>query len=346
MTTSGTQDKLGSRQRPLNALTRDDRWAIWGIGIVGALGVSIGFFGSRHLVAVTILALIFAGIAVAWALPAGLGGLLSLGHAAFFGIGAYATAYLNSAYSISPWLGMVVGCLISGAFGAATTWLSVRFRVRGSYFALITLAWAEVLRVLVTNSEALGRSTGIYVPFEREPGFLDMQFATPGPYLTLAILFVVLSIALFRLIDRSSFGWRLSAMRGDEVAAQAIGINVRRNWVWLATISAIVTSIGGTLYVQYVQFVDPSSGFGVLVSIFIAVRAIIGGARSAIGPVIGAVLWAGMSEVASIYFGEWPGTNVIIFGVAVIIVAKYAQNGLVGGMVSLADRWSRRRDHE
>lgn len=316
--------------------------AFAGLAIV-LITLLIGLNASDSLVATTTLALLFGAVATGWAIAGGLAGLFSLGHAAYFGIGAYTTAYFYSNHGVSPWFGMVFGVLFSMGLAVVSTWLSVRFKVRGSYFALITLAWAEMLRLIASNSDPLGRSNGILVPFTREPTFADMQYLSIRSYLVLAALYAALAIGAFMLIKRSGFGWRLAAIRGDENAAAASGINVRRSLVTAMALSAGVTSIGGTLYVQQIQFIDPDLAFGPTVSIDIAIRATIGGPMLALGPLIGAGVMASLTEYLRSVATSVPALHLLVFGIAIIVAARFFRDGLSGIGDSIARRIDRRR---
>ncbi|MGD9999327.1 MAG: branched-chain amino acid ABC transporter permease [Ilumatobacteraceae bacterium] len=311
--------------------------------VIALVVLWIALTGSRHLIGVVTLALLFGAVATAWAIAGGLAGLFSLGHAAYFGMGAYATAYLYAEHDISPWFGLLAGVALSALLSVGTTWLSMRFKIRGSYFALVTLAWAEMLRLIVSNTDALGRSQGILVPFTREPTLADMQFLSPRSYLLLAGIYAVVAVALFALVKRSRFGWKLSAIRGDEQAAAATGIDVRRSLVITMAISAAATSVGGTLYVQYIQFIDPELAFSPTVSIDIAIRATIGGAMLALGPLLGAGVMEGLTEYLRTAMSDRPAMGLLLFGVAVIIVARYFQQGISGIGASIVRRIDRRR---
>lgn len=308
-----------------------------------AIVVGVGFFGSKSLVGTATLALIFGAVATGWAIAGGLAGLFSLGHAAYFGLGAYSSAFLYSRHDVSPWIGLVVGMLTASLLAVVTTWLSVRFKVRGSYFALITLAWAEMLRIAVSNMDVFGKSNGILIPFTREPDFSDMQYLSVRSYLVLAGIYALLALAAFMAVKRSSFGWRLAAIRGDEFAAAASGIDVRRSLVSAMALSAAVTSVGGVLYTQYIQFIDPELAFGPVVSIDIAIRATIGGPMLALGPILGAGAMAGLTEYLRSAASAVPALHLFVYGVAVIIVARRFPDGLSGLGTSLARRFDRRR---
>lgn len=311
--------------------------------LIVAVVAWVALTGSRSTIGTLTLALIFGAVATGWAIAGGLGGLFSLGHAAYFGLGAYCTAYLYARHGISPWFGMLVGMVASAILATATTWLSVRFKIRGSYFALMTLAWAEMLRVIVSNSGMLGKSSGILIPFTRQPTFADMQYLSVRSYLVLAICYAALAIGVYMAIKRSRFGWRLSAIRGDELVAAACGINVRRSLTMAMAASAAVTSIGGTLYTQYIQFIDPEVAFGAPVSIDIAIQATIGGPMLALGPLLGAGTTAALTEYLRTIASSIPALHLLVFGVAVIVVARRFPHGISGIGTSIAGRIDRRR---
>lgn len=293
---------------------------------------------SGHALNIATLTLIFAGVSTAWGMAFGLGGLFSLGHAAFFGLGAYTTAYLYAAHQVSPWIALPFAAVCAGVTGAFTTWLSARFRVRGAYFALVTLAWAEVMRVIVSNTERLGRSNGILLPFDPDAGWTDFQFRGPEPLFFLAATYALLSIIVYWGVKRSAFGWRLRAIRGSEDVASASGINVTRTLVLLMALSAAVASVGGTLYIEMVQFIDPESAFSVSVSIDIAIRAIFGGAGLVLGPLVGSGVIAWLTESLQVYLSETPSLNIMIYGLAIIAAGRLFRDGITGVLAHIAKK--------
>jgi branched-chain amino acid transport system permease protein len=310
---------------------------------LAALIVFVATSGTKHLIGLATVALLFGAISGAWAIAGGLGGLFSLGHAAFFGIGAYSTAFLFAKHDVSPWIGMLAGMVVAAVIGGVTTWLSVRFRVRGSYFALVTLAWAEMLRVIVSNSTSLGRSNGILVPYVPDATIGDLQFADPRSYYWMAVVYAALVTIIFMVVKRSRFGWRLSAVRGDEDAAAAAGVDVRRTLVKVMALSAAVTAIGGTLYVQYLQFIDPELAFSPAVSIDIAIRAVIGGAMVALGPLVGSGAMSAVTEWLQQSVSDSPAMNILLFGVAVMLAGRFFRHGLAGIGESVLHRLERRK---
>jgi branched-chain amino acid transport system permease protein len=299
--------------------------------------------GDRHMLSVWTLALIFAGVSSGWAVAGGLSGLIPLGHAAFFGIGAYSSALFFAKYDWSPWLGIAVGAVVAGALAWLMTALAVRFRVRGAYFGLYTLAWAEMLRIIASNWEYVGKTNGVLVPYQPDAGVAEMQFSDPRGFYVVAAAYIFLAMAVFFLVKRSSLGWRLSAIRGDEATAAASGINVSRSLSLSMVISAAVTSIGGGLYAQYIQFIDPELGFNVGVSIDIAVRAILGGATLVLGPVLGSSAMSTLTELTQEHMSSLPSASLLVVGIAVICLAHWFPKGIGGLGIQAKRTWQARK---
>ena len=218
--------------------------------------------------------LFWAAIAAAWNIAGGYAGLFSLGHAAFFGLGAYTSILLYMQAGVSPWIGMIVGGLVALCFSLAIGLLTLR--LRGSFFALATIAFAEVLRIAVVNGrDVTGGSEGLSVSFA--PGLINMIFQDRASYVVLmaAVLFVIGAITL--LIERSALGYSLAAMHEDEDAAEALGIDTIRVKLIAIAISAFLSAVTGTLYAFYILLIEPTTVLGIGFSVEIALIAIIGG---------------------------------------------------------------------
>lgn len=298
--------------------------------------------GTPHSLGVWTVAFIFAGVSSGWAVAGGLSGLIPLGHAAYFGIGAYASALAFAEFNLSPWAGIAVGIVLAGALAWLMTLLAVRFKVRGSYFALYTLAWAEVLRILASNWGYAGKTNGVLVPYKVDAGAADLQFSDPRGFYVVALAYLLAAMSVFFLVKRSKLGWRLSAIRGDEPTAAASGINVSRSLTASMAISGAVTSVGGGLYAQFIQFIDPELAFNVSVSIDIAVRAILGGPMLLLGPVLGSSAMSVLTELTQRHMSDLPSTSLLLVGVAIICLAHWFPSGIGGIGVKLQRLWARR----
>jgi branched-chain amino acid transport system permease protein len=286
-----------------------------------------------------VLILLWGGLSAAWNVAGGYAGQVSIGHAAFFGIGAYSAALLGTKWQQSPWLGMLVGVALSLVAGAAIGYLSNR--LRGPYFALSTIAFSQVLLIVASRWRGLtSGSEGIPVPFR--PGFATLGLGhVAWVYLALAVALLYWGIQVW--LEHSRFGYRLAGVREDEDAAQALGIPARRLKVVAVTASAALTSVCGTLWAQYVGFVDPFYVFSVDLSVRFALNTIIGGMGTALGPFLGSILITSLetylrASLSGVKSG-FTGIYLIVYGTMLILVVRFVPDGLAG----LAGRWRARR---
>jgi branched-chain amino acid transport system permease protein len=280
----------------------------------------------------------------------GFGGMFSFGHAAYFGLGAYVSVWLLVERGISPWIGMVVGMVVAAAFAAFTGFLALRYRLKGAYFALSTFAFAEMLRLLATNSDLVNRAVGYNVPIRPEPSWWYMQFEPGSPnYFWIALALTVLALVVTILFLRSKIGRFTIAVRDDEDAAAALGIPVMRTKLITIALSGAISSVAGTFYVQYYFFVDPDVAFGSSVSIQAILPAVIGGVATIWGPVIGAAILGPLNDITATLLRNPPpaldflqgraGLDVMVYAVLLILIVLWLPQGVYG---ALRDRWQRR----
>lgn len=309
-------------------MTGRARWVIAALALVFA--VVFPFVFTRPTWQNTaILMLMTAELGVAWNLLGGYAGQVSLGHAAFFGAGAYVSSLLSIHLGISPWLGMLAG-------GAAAALLSVFigfpcFRLKGHYFAMATIAVGEIVQAVVNGSDSVGGAVGLYLPLE-ETGFAGFVFnksKLPYHYIALGLLLVALLVSW--LVHRSHVGYYLRAIKDEPDAARSVGVSLRRYKLYAIAISSFLTAMGGTLYAQKELFIDPGSTLSTSLSIKIALAAILGGVGTLAGPVVGAVLLTGIEEASRIVFGgTGQGTDLVVYGLLIVIIAVYQPSGIVG----------------
>jgi branched-chain amino acid transport system permease protein len=278
-------------------------------------------------------AMIVALAAQGWNLLAGYGGQFSFGHAAFFGTGAYAMALLQVRLGVNPWLALPAAMALGGAAGWCVGFLSFRARLRGSYFALVTLAFAEVFRILANASAFTGGAAGVLVPLRLDPA--NMQFADKRAFFWLALAFVGGALALTQMIARSRFGARLVAVRENEEAARALGVDALAVKLKAITLSAMLTAAAGALYVQKFLYLDANLGYGPWISVEALLAPIIGGIGTVFGPLIGALALLGLGEaakllVAALTGGALPGVDLALYGVLLIVCVAFAPRGLLG----------------
>lgn len=277
-----------------------------------------------------ILTCIWAGVAGAWNLLAGFAGQFSLGHAAFFGIGAYTPPLLAQALGIATWFGIAAGAALAAALALVIAGVSLR--TRGPFFTLITIAFAEVVRILAVYFKGITKgSEGLML--ELEPGFANYFYLDKWPYLLLAAIYAAGVIWLCAVIRRSRLGYRLLSVREDEDAARSLGVPVFMARANATMISAALAAMGGSIFGLYTKFVDPDSTLSFLLSVQPALITIVGGLGHALGPLLGAALVIPIEHLLRSWFGGVLfGLHGLIFGLALIAVLLVLPDGLVGGL--------------
>ncbi|HWQ78318.1 MAG TPA: branched-chain amino acid ABC transporter permease [Anaerovoracaceae bacterium] len=281
-----------------------------------------------YLLHIFILIFLYAASAGAWNIIGGYGGQVSLGHVAFFGIGAYTTALLYNYFGITPWLGMLVGAVIAAVVSGLISYPC--FKLRGPFFTLATLAFAEVLRLLcIWARPVTGGQVGVTILFK--PSFLNFQFLGKAPYYYIAFLLMLVIYLVSLYIERSKFGYYLTALKEDHEAAEALGINTARCKLYATLISGFLTSICGSFYTQLLLFIEPHSVFTSTLSNQFAMMAVVGGSGTAIGPIIGSFILTPLNELLrGALGGKFMGLNFVIFGLILILVVTFMPNGIVG----------------
>ena len=289
-----------------------------------------------------VLILIWGASGAAWNVAGGYAGQVSLGHSAFFGLGAYAAAVLGTRWELSPWIGLVIGAVVATLVGLVIGFLSNR--LRGPYFVLATIAFSQVL--LIVGSRWRGftsGSEGIPVPFR--PGFWTLGIADKRVWVWIVLALAVVVYLVERYLELSRRGYQLAAVREDEDAALSLGVPARRLKVAAIAVSAALTAACGALWAQYVGFVDPFYVFSVDLSVRFALAAIIGGLGTALGPFLGSVLVTTLETYLRAQFGGigagFVGIYLIIYGTVLILVVRFAPQGLVPW---IGERLGRRPD--
>jgi branched-chain amino acid transport system permease protein len=278
-----------------------------------------------------VLILMWGTTAAAWNVAGGYAGQISLGHSAFFGLGAYGAAILGTRWELSPWLGLVAGAVVATAIGLVIGYLSNR--LRGPYFVLATIAFSQVLLLGGSRWRAFtAGSEGIPVPFR--PGFWTLGLVDKRLWVWIILAFALLAYLVALYLERARRGYQLAAVREDEDAALSLGVPARRLKVVAICVSAALTAACGALWAQYVGFVDPFYVFSVDLSIRFALAAIIGGLGTALGPFLGAALVTTVETYLRAEFGgiggRFVGTYLIVYGCALIVMVRWMPQGLVG----------------
>jgi branched-chain amino acid transport system permease protein len=275
-----------------------------------------------------VVALLIALVGQGWNVLGGYGGQYSFGHAAFFGTGAYVTAILQVRYGVNAWLGLVIGIAAGSLVGAIIGSLSFRSGLRGSYFALVTLAFAEVLRILASVAPITGAGVGTLITLDLRPE--AFQFQSRAPFYWIILAFVALSLVIVKLLEGSRFGAYLVAVRENEDAARAVGIDVVTVKLLAMTLSAAITAAGGCFYAQYFLFLDAGIAYGPWISIEALLAPIIGGIGTPFGPLLGALVVKTLGEATKLATGDAPGLDLVIYGCVLILVVAFAPRGIAG----------------
>ena len=297
----------------------------------------VGFGFAPSLQDVTILTFLFAGLALAWNIAGGYAGLISFGHAAFFGIGAYASTILLLRYDLTPWIGIFVGALAAAIAGSVLALICAR--LKGPFFILSTLAFAEVVRIAALNWSSLtGGAEGLSIA--PMPNLASMVLASKSGYAALMLGYLALAYVITRFVEASRFGFYLLAIRDSDEAAAAAGINPLVVRTSAMALSAALTGMGGTLFAQYFLYLDPTYVVSPELSFQFALLPAVGGLGTVIGPILGSFLITPLSELLRSHLGNAAaGLHLVIYSFGLIVVMLYFPSGIAGAL----DRLKRRR---
>lgn len=306
----------------------EPRKALGVVALLAAAAVLPLLVADPHRQNFLILILMAAQMGVAWNIVGGYAGQVSLGHAVFYGIGAYTSTMLVLGLGLTPWLGWLAGGVVAVLFALAMGLPC--FRLKGHYFAMATIAVAEIVQILVTNSEFLEGAVGLYLPMDRS-GFLAMSFLSKLPYYYIILGLLVVTILVAWAIERSHIGYYFRAIKDEPEAARALGVDLTKYKLIALSVSAFLTAMGGSFYAQKEMFIDPGSVFATSVSIKIALVAILGGVGTLLGPVLGAGILITIEEYSRVLFGSTgSGTDMIIYAMMIILVAVFSPSGVLG----------------
>lgn len=275
-------------------------------------------------ITVAISVLLFTGWATSWNILGGWAGQLSLGHASFVALGAYFVALGASQFGIAPWWSIICAMIFSGCL--ALVWGKLTFGLRGPYFTLSTIAIAEIFRLVAINEGWLtGGASGVFIDSLPEPLGIDLFDKNTQYYLALMYAAIVVGIAIF--ISTRKFGYQLKAVRDNEEAAMAAGINPAAVKLKAFVLSGMLTALGGGVYGIFLSFIEPHIIFNLLLSIQIALTAIIGGRGTIWGPAVGAVLLVVSGEVFRTTFAQ---ANMLLYGILILVIILALPRGIVG----------------
>ncbi len=302
------------------------RTALTGLAVLVVLAVLPLFLADVFYQRVAALVLLGAISASAWNLVGGYAGQVSVGHAMFFGAGAYASLLVYTLFGWPPVAGVPLG--VAASMVLATAIGMPTFRLQGHYFSMATIAAAELVRILVSNFPLLGAAVGLMGPaVPRSPA--DLQFNDPRIYYWIFLGVLTALLLLTALMERSRMGYYLRAINGSERAARSLGVPVRRFKLFALLLSAGFTSVAGSLYALMVGFADPDSVLGVLVSVRMVIMAALGGAGTLFGPLVGAAILIPLEESTNAAFGgSGTGITYVVYGAVVMLIARFLPGGL------------------
>ncbi len=299
------------------------------LGLVFAfIGLAPFVIASEFWLNLVIMTLYAALLGQAWNILGGYGGQFSFGHAAYFGTGAYTVAVLQVQLGVNPWLGLVAGGLMAMVVAAIIGFSTFRYGLRGSYFALVTLAFAEVLRILSNSVDFTGAGVGILIPLDL--GAANFQFASKQGFFWVIWLMALSAFVVVWWIGNSRFGAQLMAVRDNEDAARALGVSAFRVKMGAIMLSGLFSGLAGVFYAQYFLYLDPYIAYGPAISIESLLVPIIGGMGTLFGPLLGAVGLHLISELTRELIGDLPGISLVLYGIVLVVMVLFMPRGLAG----------------
>jgi branched-chain amino acid transport system permease protein len=303
----------------------------------GAIGMVVLLFlliplltASNYILHIIIMIFFYAYLGSCWNIIGGFIGEHSFGHASFVGIGAYTSTLLFIHLGLTPWIGMWIGALFSGLVGLFLGHLSFRYGLKGPYFLLVTIAFAESIVYIFLNISALGGPSGLNVPLMgAAPRFF--QFEGKAPYYYIILMMLVMVVVITYIIRKSRMGYYFVAIRENDVAAEAIGVNVTKYKLWSIVLSAFFSGLGGAFYAQYILFIDPPSILGIALSIEMVIYVIVGGEGTILGPIVGAFFLFPLGEITrNVFAGQTGGIHLMIYGAILVASTMLMPEGIVG----------------
>ncbi|OGP49727.1 MAG: hypothetical protein A2Y79_05430 [Deltaproteobacteria bacterium RBG_13_43_22] len=284
---------------------------------------------SNYWLEIFILIFYYAYLGQCWNILTGYTGNISLGHALYVGIGAYTSTRLAIVFGLTPWAGMFLGALLAMAVGLFIGFLGFRFRLRGVYFVLITISFAEIGRLIALHMDSLGSFMGLFLDFK--PGFWNMQFKGNLPYYYIALGLLLFSVVVVRVFEVSKIGRYLVAIREDEDAAESLGVNTFRYKMWAIALSSFMTALAGTFDANRIFHLSPERVMSMGMSIEIILRPIIGGMGTVLGPIVGSFLITLPAEWTRAYLSEVgrPGLHMVIYGFVLIFAVFFFPRGVM-----------------
>jgi len=319
--------------------------------LLGILFLVAPLYFGGYLLEILIIALWLGYLGSCWNLIGGYAGQISLGHGTFVGLGAYTSTLLFSHLGLTPWVGMFLGAFLAAAIGLFFGFLCFRFRVRGAYFLLITMAMAEIFRLCFEHIDFFGATVGLFLPTIKGPkAGLLYQFEEKWPFYFIILAMTAGLLLVSSIMEHSKIGFYLKAIKGDEDAARCLGVSASRYKLLAMGLSSFFIAFGGTFYAQYRMYIRPDLLMGIHFSVEIVLAPIIGGMGTLLGPVLGAFLLVPLEEVSrlltdllkhSLHTKGLIGLHLITYGVALILVVRFMPYGILGLFQRLKERWVR-----
>lgn len=308
----------------LKKLLNINNSVLWFIAIISIFVALL--LPNRYFQDIAVLTFLWAGLSSSWNLYSGYCGRLSIGHAAFLGIGAYSSSILYINYGISPWIGMIVGGLFSAL--AALVIGGTTLRLKGTFFVLSTIAFAEILKTIAIVSKDLTQgSLGIMIPYD--PSFANMIFQGKIPFAIITWAYMMVVIIISVKFEKSKLGYSLIAIGENQEAAENIGVNSTKTMIIVYTMSAILTSFGGTLFAQYIMFIEPTSLMSMGYSVNFILYAIAGGMGTAFGPMIGSFLLVPTTNLLRGYLSFISGLHGFVLGLLLVVILLFRPDGIL-----------------
>jgi branched-chain amino acid transport system permease protein len=278
---------------------------------------------------IMVLTLMYAALSQSWNILSGYCGQISLGHALYFGLGAYATAILFTKFGVLPWFGMIAGGAISAVIAMALGYPC--FRLRGHYFVIATIVIAEIALLLFQNWNWAGAALGIDIPIHGDSWLLFQFRRSKLPYFYFALVLACVAWLMTWWLENSKWGFWWRAVKDNPDAAESLGVVVFDSKMGAAAVSAFLTAVGGSFYAMFVSYIDPESVMGFQFSLLMALPAVVGGIGTLWGPVLGAIILIPLTELTRSFIGgSGRGIDLIVYGTLIVLISLARPEGLIG----------------
>jgi len=313
--------------------------------VLGLIALSPLFIRSPYYLGIVVLTTLYMFTGVSWNIVAGFAGRLLIAHIIFLAVGAYTTIVLYNTFGVSPWIGIPLSGLTAAFLGLIVAFITLRYGLKMDYFALFTIATMVAMKALFLKWDFVGGAVGMGLSLS-DPGWQKMIFANKQPYLYIALVLAVVGVIIQYAIYRSKMGKYFMAIREDEAAAAALGVNTSLYSTLALLIGSAMAGIGGGFYVMYVTYVEPPQVFDLGLNVEIIMAApIIGGLGSLAGPVLGSLLNKPLVEfIRGFLSGGRSGTTLIVYGAFLILAILFMPRGVTGLLhtlyLKLRRRWA------